>query len=160
MTLPRPVLRVVWAVHRAIRRVSDGRLGTTTASGDELGTLFLHTVGRKSGQPRANGRYYVVDGPDLVIVASNAGADTDPAWLLNLQDQPEAEVEIAGQRRNVRARAATDAEAARLWRRLDAANPDYATYRAGTGRPISVVILEPRSVAPIPSRAPGVRDGA
>jgi deazaflavin-dependent oxidoreductase (nitroreductase family) len=105
--------------------------------------LFLHTVGRKSGQPRSNALFYLVDGADLVVVASNAGADTDPAWWLNLRDQPAAEVEIAGRRRPVRARVASAAEAARLWPRLDAANPDYATYRARAARPIPVVILEP-----------------
>ena len=106
--------------------------------------LFLHTVGRKSGQPRVNGLFYLDDGPDLVVVASNAGADSDPAWLSNLQAQPDAEVELAGRRRPVRGRAATADEEARLWPRLDVANPDYAAYRAKARRPIPVVILEPR----------------
>jgi deazaflavin-dependent oxidoreductase (nitroreductase family) len=124
--------------------VSRGRFGTSTPKDGQLGTLFLHTVGHKSGQPRLNGLFYVVDGADLVVVASNAGADTDPAWWLNLRDQPKAEVEIAGKRRPVRARSARDDEALRLWPRLDAANPEYAAYRGKTRRPISVVILEPR----------------
>ena len=80
-----------------------------------------------------------------MVVASNAGAGTDPAWWLNLRDQPDAEVEIAGRRRAVRARTATADEAARLWPRLDTANPDYATYRARAARPIPLIILEPRS---------------
>ena len=144
MTPPRAVFRAFWFVHRAIRRVSGGRVGTRIAQGDRKGTLFLHTVGRKSGQPRVNGLFYIVEGPNLVVVASNVGADSDPAWLLNLQAEPEAEVELAGLRRPVRARAATGEEAARLWPRLDVANPDYAAYRANTQRPIPVVILEPR----------------
>ncbi len=106
--------------------------------------LFLHTVGRKSGQPRVNGLFYIDDGSDLVAVASNAGADRDPAWWLNLLDQPDAEVELAGRRRPVRARAATPEEAARLWPRLVAANPDFAEYRARVTRPIPIVVLEPR----------------
>lgn len=144
MIPPRAVFRAVWFVHQALRRVSGGRVGTQLARGDRKGTLFLHTVGRKSGQPRVNGLFYLDDGPDLVAVASNAGSDADPAWWLNLRAQPDAEVEIAGRRRPIRARAATDDEAARLWPRLDAANPDYAAYRAMAQRPIPVVILEPR----------------
>lgn len=144
MTPPRPVLRIIWLTHRALRRVSGGRLGTSRAQGDGLGTLFLHTVGRKSGQARANGLFYVVDGADLIVVASNAGADTDPAWWLNLRAQPDAEVEVAGERRPVRARPATTEEVDRLWPRLVAANPDYAAYRERASRPIPVVILEPR----------------
>jgi F420H(2)-dependent quinone reductase len=91
-----------------------------------------------------NGLFYIVEGSNLVVVASNVGADSDPAWWLNLRAQPDAEVALAGQRRLVRARAATEDEATRLWPRLDVANPDYATYRAGTDRSIPVVILEPR----------------
>ena len=142
------MIRFFWALHRVLRRVSGGRLGTKAARGDRLGTLFLHTVGRKSGQPRANALFYLLDGSDLVVVASNAGFEADPAWWLNLRDQPNAQVEIAGERRPVRARQATSEEAARLWPRLDAANPGYAAYRAKVRRAIPVVILEPRQVAP------------
>lgn len=144
MTPPRPVLRVFWALHRGLRRATGGRLGTSRASSDRIGTLFLHTVGRKSGRRRVNGLFYLLDGPNLVVVASNAGSVVDPAWFLNLRDQPDAEVEFGGKRRPVRAREATAEEAARLWPRLVAANPDYASYRAKVSRPIPVVILEPR----------------
>jgi deazaflavin-dependent oxidoreductase (nitroreductase family) len=114
------------------------------ARGHKIGTLFLHSTGRKTGQPRVNGLFYLEDGSNLVVVASNAGADADPAWWLNLRDRPDAEVEIGGRRRPVLARPATSDEAARLWPRLDVANPDYVTYRAKVTRPIHVVILEPR----------------
>jgi deazaflavin-dependent oxidoreductase (nitroreductase family) len=117
-------------------------LGTSAARDDRLGTLFLHTVGRRSGQPRATALFYLRDGSNLVVVASNAGGHSDPAWWLNLRDRPEVEVEIAGERRRVRARPATTDEGARLWPRLDAGNPDYAAYRAKAQRPIPIVILE------------------
>jgi deazaflavin-dependent oxidoreductase (nitroreductase family) len=144
MTPPRPILRLVWWLHQAVRRVSGGRLGTSRARDDRVGTLYLHTTGRKTGQPRVNALFYLVDGADLVVVASNGGADTDPAWWLNLGEKQDAGVEIVGQRRAVRARPATAEETARLWPRLVAANPDYAAYRATARRPIPVVILEPR----------------
>ena len=144
MTPPRPVLRFVWWLHQALRRVSGGRLGTSRARADRIGTLYLHTIGRRTGQSRVNALFYLVDGADLVVVASNGGADTDPAWWLNLRDQPEADVEIVGQRRSIRARPATVEETTRLWRRLVAANPDYAAYRATARRPLPVVMFEPR----------------
>jgi deazaflavin-dependent oxidoreductase (nitroreductase family) len=114
------------------------------ARGDRLGTLFLHTIGRKTGEARVNALFYVLDGPDFVVVASNAGSDADPAWWLNLRDNPDAEVEIAGRRRLVRAREASAEELARLWPKLVAANPDYDRYRTKARRPIPVVILEGR----------------
>jgi deazaflavin-dependent oxidoreductase (nitroreductase family) len=144
VTTSRPTLRVLWSLHKTLRRLSGGRLGTRAPSDDRIGTLFLHTVGRKSGQLRTNGLFYLDDGPDIIVVASNAGADREPAWWLNLRAQPDAEVEMAGKRRPVRAREATAEEATRLWPRLDAANPDFVTYRAGVTRQIPVVILEAR----------------
>ena len=89
-----------------------------------------HRRGRKSGQPRATGLFYIVDGPNLVVVASNAGATTDPAWAMNLRAEPAAEVEIGGKRRPVHGREASAEEVSRLWPRLVAANPNYDDYKA------------------------------
>jgi F420H(2)-dependent quinone reductase len=142
MRPPRPILLIGWAFHRALFRLTGGRVGTE-AAGDGLGTLFLQTTGRRSGAVRRNALFYIQDGPNQVVVASNAGADSDPAWWLNLQAAPAATVTIGPQRLAVRGRRASPAEEARLWPRLVAANPGYAAYREGTTRPIPVVILEP-----------------
>lgn len=141
MTPPRPILRLLWGLHNGLRRVSGGRLGTSAARGEGLATLFLHTTGWKSGKPRVTGLFYIRDGSDFVVVASNAGASADPAWCLNLRKRPEAEVEIAGRRQPVHAREANAEEHDRLWPRLVAANPDYAAYRATAGRPIPVFVI-------------------
>jgi F420H(2)-dependent quinone reductase len=144
MTPPRPLLLLGWAFHRALFRVTGGRVGTQRAAGNGLGTLFLTSAGRTSGAIRRNALFYIEDGQDLIVVASNAGGNVDPNWWRNLQATPDAEVEIATKRLPVRARAATADEAARLWPRLDAANPNFAIYRAKAGREIPVVLLEPR----------------
>ncbi len=143
MIPPRWLFRLGWAVHRAMFAATGGRLGTARPSGGRIGTLFLVTTGWKSGQPRRNGVYYVEDGANLVVVASNAGAATDPAWWRNLQSQPLAEVHLGAQRRSVRGRLATPEERARLWRHLVAAHRSYADYAAAVEREIPVVILEP-----------------
>jgi deazaflavin-dependent oxidoreductase (nitroreductase family) len=144
MVPPRPVFRAFWALHKGIVRLSGGRIGTARAAGGHLGTLFLASTGRSSGQQRRNGLYYVEDGPNFVVVASNAGADVDPAWWRNLQAQPDADVEIAGQRHAVRARAATPEEQARLWPRFVRGSSAFAEYQAKVTRRLPVVILEPR----------------
>ena len=141
MTLPRPVLELAWAFHRLLFRVTGGRVGTERA-GTGLGTLFLTTTGRTSGQPRGTAVFYVEDDGRQVVVASNAGANRDPAWWRNLQAVPRATVDLAGEHFAVRARRATGNEAADLWPRLIAAHPPFATYRAGVDREIPVVILE------------------
>lgn len=148
MLPPRWLLRVGWAVHKALFAVSGGRVGAERPRAGKLGTLFLLTTGRTSGQVRRNALYYIEDGPNLVVVASNAGADTDPSWWLNLQARPDAEVELGTDRRRVRARAATVDEHDRLWPRFVLASPAYDEYRRAASRPIPVVVLEPRTERP------------
>ena len=143
MTPPRPILRLGWALHKALFRATGGRIGTQRA-GDGLGTLFLLSTGRTTGAIRRNGLFYIEDGQNLVVVASNAGENVDPNWWRNLKATPESEVEIGTRRLPVQARAATAEEAIRLWPRLDASYREYAAYRRKATREIAVVILEPR----------------
>jgi deazaflavin-dependent oxidoreductase (nitroreductase family) len=153
MTPPRPILRAYWALHQALFDLSRGRIGTIRPGRRRPGTLFLHTIGNRTGVPRRNGLYYIEDGQDLVVVASNAGEDVDPGWYRNLLARPEAEVDAPAGRRRVRARVGDDVEAARLWPALDAVYGEYAAYRRKTTRTIPVVILEPVAAsAPGPAR--------
>ena len=144
MTPPRWLFRIGWAIDNTVSRLSGGRMAMPNGSRGRLRTLFLHTVGRTSGEPRRNGLYYVEDGPNLVVIASNAGEDRDPAWWRNLEAQPEAEVEIGSKVRRVRAREATPAEAGPLYERFVEVMGTYDEYRRTASRPIPVVILEPR----------------
>jgi deazaflavin-dependent oxidoreductase (nitroreductase family) len=144
MILPRWVLRIGWAIHRGLYTVSRGRLGLEEPTANKLGTLRLRTRGRRSGEPRASFVFYVEDGEALAVVASNAGADEQPGWWLNLQAQPDAEVDVVGGSRPVRARVAAPDERARVWARFVALDPRYIEYEAATARPIDVVMLEPR----------------
>jgi F420H(2)-dependent quinone reductase len=107
-------------------------------------TLYLHTVGRRSGKPRRTPLYYVDHGDALAIVTSNAGRDREPAWWLNLQAAPDAEVEVGRERRRIRARPATRAEHDRLWPQFVAGLRNYESYRRRTARKIEVVVLDPR----------------
>ena len=106
-------------------------------------TLYLHTVGRRTGKARRTPLYYVDDGDALAIVTSNAGRDREPAWWLNLQAEPDAEIEVGKSRRRVGARTADRAEYDRLWPQFVAGLRNYAAYKRKTDRKIEVVILEP-----------------
>jgi deazaflavin-dependent oxidoreductase (nitroreductase family) len=134
--------KAVNAVHRAVVRLSGGRLGWVAA---EHPVIQLTTIGRKSGQ-----RHTVMlssplqEGPVLVIVASKAGDDRHPAWFLNLRDHPEVEVSTKGSaRRPMLARVASPDERARLWPQIKSEHSDYAKFEARTSREIPVVLLEP-----------------
>jgi deazaflavin-dependent oxidoreductase (nitroreductase family) len=106
--------------------------------------LFLATTGRRSGQLRRNGLYFIEDGGTYVVVASNAGAKAEPAWWLNLQANPEAVVELRGRSTPVRARRATAVEQAGLWPEFVRRDGTFAEYEQATSRQVAVVILEPR----------------
>ena len=142
MILPRAVMRIGWAVQRTLFRVTGGRVGTERAKDDQLGTLFIGTRSRKTGEIRRNPLFYLDDGPNLVVAASNIGGDRDPGWWRNLQADPHATVDLAGDRFSVLARRASAEEADRLWPRFIAANPNFAVYRQQAKRDIPLAILE------------------
>lgn len=104
--------------------------------------LLLFTKGRKSGEERANALIMEPDGDDYLIVASKGGADAPPAWFLNLEAEPEVEVQVKGDRFKAHARTATDDEKPRMWQKMTAAWPDYDAYQEKTDRVIPVVVLK------------------
>ena len=105
-------------------------------------TLILTTTGRKSGRRHATPLIYGEHGDDYLVVASKGGADDPPAWYLNLQADPDVEVQVRADKFTARARTATADEKPALWRQMAAIWPDYDNYQRKTERSIPVVILE------------------
>ena len=138
---PRWFIVTAWAIHRAMARWSGGRRGIWTAKPEKWGTMRLHTIGRQSGKERIAILGYQPDGDNLVTVAMNGWGEGDPKWWLNLKAHPDATVELKGETRLVRARAAEGDEAVRLW----ALFPGNAPYVAARATKTPVVVLEPRS---------------
>jgi deazaflavin-dependent oxidoreductase (nitroreductase family) len=105
-------------------------------------TLILETTGRKSGEPRKSPLIYQPYGDDYLLVASKGGADTPPAWYVNLKANPEVGVQIKGERFRARARDATPEEKPDMWKVMTATWPAYDDYQEKTDREIPVVVLE------------------
>jgi F420H(2)-dependent quinone reductase len=145
---PRWFIRLAWSTHRAICRVTGGRLGLWRPKPGRWGTLRLTTTGRRTGRPRSVIVGYFQDGPNLVTLAMNGWADPEPAWWLNLQAQPDATVDLLGEARAVRARAAQGAERSHLWARWSNIDRQLDAYAAKRSSPTAVVILEPRPASP------------
>lgn len=55
--------------------------------------VILHTIGAKSGDVREIPLVALVEGDDLYVFASKAGASTNPDWYHNLRAHPEITVE-------------------------------------------------------------------
>jgi deazaflavin-dependent oxidoreductase (nitroreductase family) len=101
------------------------------------------TRGRKSGKLRRTALYYGRDGDRYLLVASNGGAHTHPAWYLNLLEHPEVRVQVGAEQFTARARTATAEERQPLWDVMAEIFPTYNQYQAKARREIPVVILEP-----------------
>jgi deazaflavin-dependent oxidoreductase (nitroreductase family) len=134
-------MRVLTGIHRAVFRVSSGRLANR---GYGMPVLELTTTGRKTGKRRSTMLTSPVqDGDKVVLVASYGGDDRHPTWFLNLRDDPKVEITMDGRTRPMRARVASPEEKAALWPRVVSAHKGYAQYQERTDRDIPLVILEP-----------------
>jgi len=142
---PRWVIRVAWVVHRGLYAISRGRFGLRSATADRWGMMRLHTVGRRTGAPRAAILGYFEDGADLVTMAMNGWGEPEPAWWLNLQADPNATVDLVDGTRTIHARAATEDERPRLWARWADYDKDLDAWASRRPHETAVVILEPRS---------------
>jgi F420H(2)-dependent quinone reductase len=121
-------------------RLSGGRLFGQL---DRAPVLLLTTVGRRSGQPRTAPVVYLADGERLIVIGSNAGHERAPAWSLNLEANPLAQVELRSERRQVHARVAEGDERAELWRKVNEMYSGFDDYSARTTRDIRLFVLEP-----------------
>jgi deazaflavin-dependent oxidoreductase (nitroreductase family) len=125
------------------RLLLQSRLGPLVSNTPFGRFLVLHTTGRRSGEPRQTPLSYTKDGDAYVVIASDGGSPRHPDWYLNLKDHPDADVEIGGHRRPVRAETVTGDERDRLWRQAVLSFGGYAGYQARIDREIPVVRLAP-----------------
>jgi F420H(2)-dependent quinone reductase len=144
---PRWFVRAAWVIHRAIHRLTGGRMGLWEVKPGKWGTMRLTTVGRHSGKERNAILGYYEDGPNLVTLAMNGWAKPEPAWWLNLQARPDATIALPDGQREVRAHAAAGPERDRLWARWSEFGDNYEAYAQLRPSETAVVVLEPRATA-------------
>ncbi|MFF3854859.1 nitroreductase family deazaflavin-dependent oxidoreductase [Micromonospora sp. NPDC002575] len=131
---------VDWVADHVRRYVAtDGADGGTFHGYD---ALLVTTRGRRSGQLRRTALIYGRDDDRVVLVASNGGSATHPAWYLNLVADPEVKIQIGAERFRGRARTASTQERPRLWELMTNVFPTYAKYQRDTDREIPVVVVE------------------
>ena len=141
MSIPAAALRLGGKLNVPVYRATRGRLFGRIGRAP---VLLLTTTGRRSGRERTAPVLYLADGEHMVVIGSNAGNAHAPAWALNLKAHPDAEVQVRGVHRKVRARVAEGAERDELWRRMNDQYGGFDDYRARTGRPIDLFVLQPR----------------
>jgi F420H(2)-dependent quinone reductase len=142
--IPASALRAIGKLNIPLYRATGGRLFGRLGRAP---VLLLTTTGRRSGEPRTAPVLYMRRGGELVVIGSNAGNAHPPAWALNLEAHPDAEVEIGREAHSVRARVAVGQERDELWRAMNDEFAGFDDYAARTNRAIRVFVLEPRRAA-------------
>jgi deazaflavin-dependent oxidoreductase (nitroreductase family) len=135
-------LKAMNRVHRVLLGASGGRLGWHFSG---MPVIELTTTGRKSGQPRTTmlTSPYQEDST-IVVVASRGGDDTNPAWFLNLRDDPKVMVKLGPKPAESMIAEIADAnERARVWPIIASKHRNYAGYQRKTEREIPLVLLRP-----------------
>ncbi len=107
--------------------------------------LLLHTTGARSGEPRLSPLVYVTVDGRMLIIASYAGAPSDPAWAHNLRAHPQARIEAATPdgivEREVLARELPRDERDAVYPGVIAQAPNFADYQSKTSRVIPIFEL-------------------
>src|SRR5579872_6323545 len=94
-----PDLMLLGEEHVTRYRESDGEVGYLWNGAT---ALLLTTTGRRSGELRTSPLIFARDGADYLVVASMGGAPQHPQWYLNITAEPDAEIQVRGDRIPVR----------------------------------------------------------
>lgn len=135
------LMHALSALNTWVYRVSGGRLLGRFSAGAPV--CLLTTTGRRSGQTRTVPLLYLQDGADFIVVASQGGAPQHPGWFLNLQANPQAELQVGNRRFGAIGRVLDAQERARFWPKLVAIYPAYESYQQRTKRQIPLLRLSP-----------------
>ena len=84
---------------------------------------------------------YLQDGDRYLIFASNAGADTHPAWFHNVGANPEVRVEVGDDTFDAVATSLDGAERDEKYAKQVRRYPGFGEYQEKTSRTIPVVAL-------------------
>src|SRR5688572_13753302 len=103
--------------------------------------LIMTSTGAQTGEPRRALLTWSRDGDDYVVAGTAGGSPKDPAWVQNIEADPNVTVEVGNRTFSATARIAEPDDRARLWDQHVAALPWFAAYPEQTGRDIPMVRL-------------------
>jgi len=90
--------------------------------------LLLTTTGAKSGEKRTQPLGFIQEGDVYVVVGSNWGQETHPAWVANIRKDPNVTAEVGTETFAAIAEVTTGDERRRLFDAVIAAMPPFAEY--------------------------------
>ena len=134
------VKRIAPRIDPPLLRLTGGRVSSVYPTP----VMLLTTKGAKSGQPRSLPLLYIADGDQLILMASNYGRTSHPAWFRNLVANPTVDVLAGKHSGRYTATEITDpAERERAWALAIDLYAGYGDYEKRAGdRTIPLVRLE------------------
>jgi deazaflavin-dependent oxidoreductase (nitroreductase family) len=138
------------AVSRWVQRKMNARMNRKIRRGRGrfmgMDALILHTVGRRSGQPRETPVAWFADGEDAWLIVASGGGSQHPDWHVNLMAHPDrASIELPGRDTvPVTPHRLDGADREQAWQRITAAQPRYAKYQSKSNREYPVIRLAPQ----------------
>lgn len=130
-------------LHQTVYEQSRGVVGHRLLL---MPTLLLRTTGRKSGLRRTNALVYGRDADRYLVCGSNGGHHLPPAWALNMEADPEVEIQVGVRRKKAVATTLRpgDPDYDRLFAICNKANRgQFAAYQRKTDRPLPVFVITP-----------------
>ena len=105
--------------------------------------LLLTTKGRKTGKTYVTPLGCFDNESGYVIVASNGGKPSHPAWYYNLKSNPQVTVQVLDKVIPATADVLSGEARLQAWRQVIATAPSYANYEKRTTREIPLILLRP-----------------
>ena len=118
-------------------RAHGGEVTSGPLAGHPL--LIMTSTGAKSGEERRAILTFSRDGDDYMVAGTAGGSPTTPAWVQNVREHPEVNVEIATRTFPATATVIDGAERDRLWDRHVERLPHFAEYPKTADRVIPMV---------------------
>ncbi len=124
--------------------LSDGHISLSRVLAG-VPTIRLTTVGAKTGTERTVPVMGIPHEHTWVLVASNWGGDSHPAWYHNLSANPEVKVTYKDRTERYLAHEATGAAREEYWERAKQLYAGFEPYDRWAGdREFPIVVLTPR----------------
>jgi deazaflavin-dependent oxidoreductase (nitroreductase family) len=137
------ILNVSRHIDPALARLSRGRFSIASLIGAPLAVLT--TIGAKSGLERTMPLLYVMDGDNVILIASYGGRARHPGWYYNLRANPGARLFLCGREQSYIAHEAQGDERDALWAKAADFYAGFPRYQERAGeRQIPVMVLVPK----------------
>ena len=130
------------ALNVLVYKLTSGRLMGGFTGRD---VMLVSMTGAKTGKTRTIPLMYVPYKDGVILVGSQGGAPKSPVWVRSVEKNPDVVVQYKGEKMQLRARRADDAEKAEVWPVCVEYYREYEDYQQRTERNIPVFICEPRS---------------